>query len=366
MPARPAFSILTPTYNRAHVLHRAYDSLRRQKTGDFEWVVVDDGSTDDTPSLLARWQAEAGFPISWYRYDGNRGRNAAVNSGTEFLSGDYTLILDSDDALLDDALETVAYWREHTRIDANPDAYQLVFRCVDETGTLLGRLAHESAMPGEALRQSFREAYYGPNFSGEMIGVMKTPVCRKQRFVELTNSEHCPESVTHNRTSRRYQSIIVDRPIRRYFRNDGEARLSDAWPDAVKWPRGNYLQALARLNDDFDYCRNKPMAFLNAARKITRLGLHIGRSPRRQLRDLRHARARLLWAMAVPGGLAGYVRDRLRGRGAPVADPDISAWGPAAAPENPAFNPPPRRLARPVPPSRAIVPSPAQPTWDRA
>ena len=268
-----------------------------------------------------------------------------MNSGTKFVSGDYTLILDSDDALLDDALETIAYWRDHTRIDANPDVYQLVFRCVDETGTLLGRLAHASEMPGDALRKSFREAYYGPNFSGEMIGVMKTAVCRKQRFVELTNSEHCPESVTHNRTSRRYQSILVDRPIRRYFRNDGEARLSDRPLDAVKWPRGYYLWALAMLNDDFDYCRERPKEFLNAARKVTRLGLHIGRSPRCQLRDLRHAPASLLWAMALPGGLAGYARDRLRGRRAPVADPDISAWGPASAPENPAFNPPPRRFA---------------------
>ena len=73
MAAR-AVSILTPTYNRAHVLHRGYDSLRRQKTRDFEWVVVDDGSTDDTPALLARWQAEADFPIARYRYSEQPGK----------------------------------------------------------------------------------------------------------------------------------------------------------------------------------------------------------------------------------------------------------------------------------------------------
>lgn len=68
---KPAVSVLTPTYNRAHVLHRAFDSLNRQKTRDFEWVVVDDGSTDDTPALLAGWQEEADFPITWYRYSKN-------------------------------------------------------------------------------------------------------------------------------------------------------------------------------------------------------------------------------------------------------------------------------------------------------
>ena len=65
----PAVSVLTPTYNRASVLHRVYDSLNRQKIRNFEWVVVDDGSTDDTPALLARWQAEADFPITWLRYN---------------------------------------------------------------------------------------------------------------------------------------------------------------------------------------------------------------------------------------------------------------------------------------------------------
>ena len=61
---KTAVSVLTPTYNRAYVLHRVYESLNRQKVRDFNWVVVDDGSTDDTPALLARWQAEADFPIT--------------------------------------------------------------------------------------------------------------------------------------------------------------------------------------------------------------------------------------------------------------------------------------------------------------
>ena len=344
--AGPAISILTPTYNRAHLLHRAYDSLKRQKTRDFEWVVVDDGSTDSTASVLARWQGEADFPIAWYRYDRNRGRNAGVNSGMDLVSGDYTLILDSDDALLDDALETFAHWRERTRFDASPDVYQLLFRYVDETGILIGRLANEGRMTGEALRKSFREAHYRREIAGELMSVIKTPVFGKQRFVELTNSEHCPEGVTHNRMSQTYRSIFVDRPIGRCYRHDGEARLTDRRPDAVKWPRGNYLRALAGLNDDIDLWRDNPSRFANYARRMARLGLHVGRSPARQFRDLRHARARLLWAAAFPLGLADYARDRLRGRRAPAADPDISAWGPAAEPENPVFNPPPPRFGQ--------------------
>ena len=351
---RPTISILTPIHNRAHVLHRAYDSLNRQKRRDFEWVVVDDGSTDHTSSLLARWQAAAEFPITWCRYSKNRGRNAAVNFGAELVSGDYTMILDSDDELLDNALETIAYWRERTQIDSLSAVSGFAFRCVDEAGTLVGRRkrgrrGRRAELPQETLRKSSKEMRYRAKITFEFLGAIKTPIFREHKFTELTHSEHCPESTTHNQISNRYETIFVDHPVRRYFRNDGEARLSDTPSRTIKWPRGYYLQALFILNDDIDYFWNNPKCFLNAARKVTRLGLHIGRSPRLQLRDLCHARARLLWAVGVPGGLLGYARDRLRGRRAPIADPDISAWGPAAPPENPEFHPPPRRFGRTMP-----------------
>ena len=340
---RPAISILTPTYNRAHVLHRVYDSLNRQKTRDFEWVVVDDGSTDGTPALLERWQAEADFPISWYRYENNRGRNAAVNSGATLVSGDYTMIFDSDDELLDDALETVADWRERSGIDAMPSVSGLYFRCVDERGALVGRRGKgkEAALPRETMRVSVREARYRFGMTFEFISVMKSGISRERRFVELTDTEHGPEIITHMEIAKRYETIYVDHAIRRYFTNDGGERLSDKGRDTIKRPRGSYLRALAILNDDIEFLWRSPKRFLNAARKIARLGLHIGRPPRLQLRDLGHWRARLLWAACIPGGLAGYVRDRLRGRTAPKTHPDMSMWGPAAAPECPVFRPSP-------------------------
>lgn len=348
---RPAISILTPTHNRAHVLHRVYDSLNRQKTRDFEWVVVDDGSTDDTPALLERWQAEADFPISWYRYENNRGRNAAVNSGATLVSGDYTMIFDSDDELLDDALETFAYWRERSGIDAMPSVSGLYFRCVDERGAIVGRRekGKETALPRETMRVSIREARYRFGMTFEFIGVMKTGISRERQFVELTDTEHGPEIITHMEIAKRHETIYVDRPIRRYFTDDDEGRLSDGGTSTVKWPRGNYLRALAALNDDIEFFWQSPGRFLNAARKIVRLGLHIGRPPRLQLRDLGRWRARLLWAVCIPGGLAGYVRDRLRGRTAPNAHPDMSMWGPAAAPERPVFRPPPESFGLALP-----------------
>ena len=352
---KPAISILTPTYNRGHVLHRVYESLRRQTTRDFEWVVVDDGSTDNTPALLELWQEDADFPISWYRYENNRGRNAAVSSGAKLVSGDYTLVFDSDDELLDDALETIACWRERTGVDAIPSVSGLYFRCVDERGALVGRLKKKkmTALPEETMQVSVRKARYRLGMTFEFIDVMKTDISRERQFVELTNSEHGPEIITHMEIAKRYETIYVDRPVRRYFTDDGEKRLSNKRLGAIKWPRGNYLRALSILNDDFEYLWRSPKQFLNAARKIVRLGMHMGRPLVFQFRDLGHWRARLLWSACIPGGLAGYVRDRLRGRTAPKAHRDMSAWGPAAAPVRPVYRPPPERFG----PTSAAVPT---------
>ena len=309
--AGPALSILTPTWNRAHVLPRAYESLRRQTVRDFEWVVVDDGSTDETPALLARWQAEADFPITWYRYENNRGQTPALNTGRGLVSGDYTMRFDSDDELFEDAVETVLRWRRETGADALLDVCGLAFRCVDETGRLVGGSSAGANLPRTVVKATNREARYLHGMTSDFVRVLKTGIFREQAFGELTHSENCPPGIYWNRLSDRYETLFVDRPIRRYWRNDGVARLSDKLSQAVKWPRGNYLRALAILNEDTGYWRHSPKVFLNAARKITRLGLHLGRPPGRQFRDLANGPARLLWALGAPGGLAGYVRDRL-------------------------------------------------------
>ena len=344
---KTAISVLTPTYNRAHVLHRAYDSLTRQKTRNFEWVVVDDGSTDDTPALLAGWQEEADFPITWYRYSNNRGQIPAVNEGRKLVTGEYTLKLDSDDSLVDDAMELIATWREKTEIDTISKVCGLAFRCVDEFGNVVGKLNNgEHNFPQETMLMSTRAARYGPGIDFDYIIVYKTIIYSALNYGELNNSENLPPSIGVNRISERYEVIYVDHPIRIYYRYDGTARLSDKPSRQVKWPRGRYLRALDILNNDIDYLWRRPNVFLNAARKVTRLGLHIGRSPHLQFRDLGNGRARLLWAISIPGGCVGYLRDRLRRRTAAKAASDISAWGPAAPPENPVLHPSPERFRR--------------------
>ena len=71
-------TVFTPTYNRAYCLHKCYESLKRQTCPDFEWLIVDDGSTDNTRELVASWQKEASFAIR-YIYKKNEGMHTGYN-----------------------------------------------------------------------------------------------------------------------------------------------------------------------------------------------------------------------------------------------------------------------------------------------
>lgn len=100
-------TVFTPTYNRARTLPRLFDSLQTQDCKDFEWLVIDDGSTDGTAGLFQRWtQKDAGFPIR-YVYTENGGKQRAVNKGAMLAEGRFFFIVDSDDSLLPDAVSFV-------------------------------------------------------------------------------------------------------------------------------------------------------------------------------------------------------------------------------------------------------------------
>ena len=98
-------TILTATYNRAHLLHDLYHSLQKQTLQAFEWMIIDDGSTDRTKELIQGWLVDNNTFNIQYHYIINGGKNRAINYGVKHIITPYTLIIDSDDYLTEDAIE---------------------------------------------------------------------------------------------------------------------------------------------------------------------------------------------------------------------------------------------------------------------
>lgn len=107
-------TIFTPAYNRAHTLHRCYESLRKQSCKDFVWLIIDDGSTDNTADLVKKWQNETNdFEIK-YIYKSNGGMHTAHNTAYENIDTELNVCIDSDDCMADDAVKKIIdFWKGH-------------------------------------------------------------------------------------------------------------------------------------------------------------------------------------------------------------------------------------------------------------
>lgn len=102
----PYVTVFTPVYNRARYLGLLYESLIEQHFHNFEWIIVDDGSTDGTREIVARFVDEGRVRIR-YHYQENAGKHVAVNRGVQLAKGELFFIVDSDDTLTAHALSTI-------------------------------------------------------------------------------------------------------------------------------------------------------------------------------------------------------------------------------------------------------------------
>ena len=101
---QPTIAIFTPTYNRAHTLGRTYQSLCNQTCKDFEWLIIDDGSTDDTAQLAKSWAKGQIISIR-YIYKENGGLYTGYNTAYANIDSELCVCIDSDDYMPNDAVE---------------------------------------------------------------------------------------------------------------------------------------------------------------------------------------------------------------------------------------------------------------------
>lgn len=204
----PFITILTPTYNRASLLPRLFDSLLRQTNKDFEWIVVDDGSTDNTREVVANLKEKCGgaFPMG-YVYKANGGKHMAINIGAERARGELLFIADSDDLLTDDALETVANsW--HDISDDKSFAGIAGLDITMDTREVIG-----SGLPQEHIDCNAIDIRYRHHVTGDMKEVFRTEVLREFPFPEFAGERFCPEQLVWFRMARRYRLRYINKPI---------------------------------------------------------------------------------------------------------------------------------------------------------
>lgn len=220
------FSIFTATYNRAKYLNRLYSSLKSQTFKDFEWIIIDDGSTDDTENVVQSFINEQKLKKIKYLKKDNGGKHTAWKLADRVFSAPYVIAIDSDDTLLPGALEIFnRYWEQ---LESSQD-YHLFWevkgRCQNEKGELLG-----GALPDKIFDSNTDEMVFKYGFKKEMHACRKSIVLRNEASVpeNFPFQEKCnnfSESIRWSRAGKKFKTRYFDEVVRTYY-SDAEDSLT--------------------------------------------------------------------------------------------------------------------------------------------
>lgn len=181
-------TVLTPTFNRAHTLPRLYDSLCRQTDRRFVWLIVDDGSSDQTGEAAGGFEGD--FEIQ-YIYKENGGKHTAVNAGVEHVHTEYTFIVDSDDHLREHAIKLVNGWIEET--SGITGLAGIAGLKANESGDIIGQFPDHCEYID--CLNSERRKY---RLMGDKAEIYKTELLKSHPFPVYADERFMPESVIWN------------------------------------------------------------------------------------------------------------------------------------------------------------------------
>lgn len=303
---RHLFTVMTPTYNRAHVLDRVYESLCAQTCQDFEWIVVDDGSADNTRERVLAWQQESRFPIH-YLWQENQHKKTAFNLGVRHACGEWLIALDSDDTLEPGALDAMAQVHDGIPEGDRDDFIGIIGLCARPDGSIVGDMFPSDVFDATSLDLNFKY-----RITGEKFGCMRTHVLRQFPFPENVPG-FVPESLVWRAIARAgYLNRFVNQVFRVYY--DSPDSISRQGRDSAQHALGLWLLARDTVVECLPWFRYAPASFMMAAARYTRFRLQIRKADEAIVQQckLRGVMARALVGAMAPVGWALYLRDRAR------------------------------------------------------
>lgn len=231
--SKPFLTVFTPAYNRAYTLPRTYESMKQQKNTNFIWLVVDDGSTDNTAELVRQWQAEKNEFEIRYVYKENGGMHTAHNTAYAMIDTELNTCIDSDDALAPDAVQHI---------------YEAWERVKDQG--YAGLLALDAEFNGKVIGTGFPEGmidttlgdYYRDGRWGDKKLILRTDVVRQYPpYPTFAGEKFVPLGTLYTMIDRDYKLSVLDKTvclveympdgssrnmIRQYYRNPNGFRYA--------------------------------------------------------------------------------------------------------------------------------------------
>jgi len=201
-------TIFTPSYNRAYCLGDVYNSLLRQTNNSFVWIIVDDGSTDSTRTLVNNWIKEDRISIE-YHFQENAGKMVAHNRAAQLCKTELFVCLDSDDQLTDTAVdEILQLWTNH-----KADRKDLMGIIAPKTIiNKLGKIIWEPQIPDGVTFTTGHELYQ-KGYKGETAMVFRTDVLKEYPFPVQEGEKFISEISAYNKMDEHYVMLAYNHPL---------------------------------------------------------------------------------------------------------------------------------------------------------
>ena len=200
----PLITVFTPAFNRAHTIWRTYQSLCRQTCKDFIWMVIDDGSTDNTAELVLKWKENSEFEII-YIYQQNQGMHGAHNTAYQNITTELNVCIDSDDYMPDDAIELITkFWRK-----IGSDKYAgIIGLDVDLNQQIIG-----TEFPNN-LKETTLTDFYANGGKGDKKLVYRTEVIKKYpEYPIFDNEKYVGLAYKYMLIDQNYTLLTINRPL---------------------------------------------------------------------------------------------------------------------------------------------------------
>lgn len=201
---KKTLTIFTPAYNRAYTLHKCYESLKNQTNKDFKWLVIDDGSTDNTKELVYKWKEEADFEIT-YIYKDNGGMHTAHNTAYENIDTELNVCIDSDDYMTNDAVDIIV--KEWKRVKNNKLA-GLGALNVFGSGKVIG-----TQFPEGVYSSKYFDIYNKYGVSGDKKFVYRTELTRKFPYPEYEGEKYIGLDYKYKKLDEKYELALINKVV---------------------------------------------------------------------------------------------------------------------------------------------------------
>ncbi|RKQ33502.1 glycosyltransferase family 2 protein [Oceanobacillus halophilus] len=209
-------TIFTPTYNRAYCLQICYESLKRQTCKDFVWLVIDDGSTDNTKELVEGWKRENEIEII-YHWQENQGMHGAHNAAYGMIETELNTCIDSDDYMPDDAVEKILnFWNKH----GNSKVSGVIGLDADKHNTIIG-----TPLPNELRSSTLFDLYNTHGVTGDKKLVYRTELTRKYPYPLFDGEKYVGLDYKYYMIDKEYEMLLMNEIICKVeYLPDGSSR----------------------------------------------------------------------------------------------------------------------------------------------